>query len=735
MKKLVCFLLSALLTSPAIRAKSLVFPQIANGADIRLEILLANPTDRVETSILHFLDAFGHPLLLDVNGVVSSTFVIELPPRGSYKGATSGSGQLEIGHALVEVGDNSMVSGAVIYKVGDCQVSVPSSSASFEQTIVIEQSEDVSSGLALSNPSDDEATIILRVTDANGTGIASTQVRLGPRGNIARFIRELIPALPKDFAGTIIGLSDKVFAAIGLRQSSSGALAVLPTSQSSPQTLALGAALTGDPNAGAIAVHSRGEKLYAITQGTGQRIEAITGAIWTNAKGSKLTVFLDDQHRPERAFLNDHILLFANYTKDSADIAVISPDGDIRVRRTVPLQTRERIRRLDAKIVDGLSLSDALEAAALAITTVGCAGAIIGTTGAAAPCAALVVAAVAASLEDDPLLEEASQAFEAIQCGARNIEACISSILSLGSDILDSIQTDLPGRTEELAVAEERLSHALFGNILAGDLSCVSIWNEDGDRVVECFTSGASVSHFAIGQEGDIFGTTNNILVLFSGITGSKKEVIFDGTLPGNERVGGLGYINFGPNGDLFVGAGPPDMILRFPKPNFAQPEIFAPLNAAPGDFDFGPNGDLFVVTARAEVLRIDGETGQSKGVFANGGRLSVPSTLEFAEDGLLYVSSRASADDDCSSIGKIVVYDGSTGAFVTQFQFIEDEDGQKRGIGIPRHIETGPQGLIWATTFHGGSACGTTFGSVAFDPITRRGRRTFGAADIRFLP
>jgi DNA-binding beta-propeller fold protein YncE len=55
----------------------------------------------------------------------------------------------------------------------------------------------------------------------------------------------------------------------------------------------------------------------------------------------------------------------------------------------------------------------------------------------------------------------------------------------------------------------------------------------------------------------------------------------------------------------------------------------------------FGPDGDLFVASQDTdEILRYDGKTGESLGVFASGATLYGPFELRFRDDGKLYVSN-----------------------------------------------------------------------------------------------
>ncbi len=91
------------------------------------------------------------------------------------------------------------------------------------------------------------------------------------------------------------------------------------------------------------------------------------------------------------------------------------------------------------------------------------------------------------------------------------------------------------------------------------------------------------------------------------------------------------------------------------------------------GKMIIGPGGDLYVSSHGLDaILRFDGTTGQSLGVFAGGEpgsgpniqpgqTLDGPNALAFGPDGYLYVVSNHN--------NRVVRYDGVTGAFVDVFQ------------------------------------------------------------------
>ncbi|MEI8281114.1 MAG: PEP-CTERM sorting domain-containing protein, partial [Armatimonadota bacterium] len=96
----------------------------------------------------------------------------------------------------------------------------------------------------------------------------------------------------------------------------------------------------------------------------------------------------------------------------------------------------------------------------------------------------------------------------------------------------------------------------------------------------------------------------------------------------------------------------------------YHQPEEAARLRAFLTNRDlwgYGFNNDLFVSSALTnQVLRYNGTTGASMGVFASGGGMSNPTDLIFRPDGNLYALSAVS--------NQVLRYSSTTGAFVDAF-------------------------------------------------------------------
>jgi hypothetical protein len=136
--------------------------------------------------------------------------------------------------------------------------------------------------------------------------------------------------------------------------------------------------------------------------------------------------------------------------------------------------------------------------------------------------------------------------------------------------------------------------------------------------------------------------------------------------------VGGSSQFNaepssiiFGPDGDLYQGTISPD-VMRFDGQTFASKGVFAsnPIQASGYGYNgdvaylaFGPDGDLFASDyITNKVLRFDGHTGAFQGVFAEGHGLKGPGDLVFGPEGDLIVLSYLG--------NQLLRFDGKTGAY-----------------------------------------------------------------------
>ena len=135
----------------------------------------------------------------------------------------------------------------------------------------------------------------------------------------------------------------------------------------------------------------------------------------------------------------------------------------------------------------------------------------------------------------------------------------------------------------------------------------------------------------------------------------------------------------FGPSGDLFVDSFSTNQVLRFNGTTGASMGVFASTGLnQPYGMCFGPDGNLYVANIGTNsISRYNGTTGAFLGTFASGGGLSDPTGILFAPDGNLLVSSALT--------NQILRYNGTTGAFMNVFS-------SGGGLNGPTFMTLGPR-------------------------------------------
>ena len=154
---------------------------------------------------------------------------------------------------------------------------------------------------------------------------------------------------------------------------------------------------------------------------------------------------------------------------------------------------------------------------------------------------------------------------------------------------------------------------------------------------------------------------------------------------PGGGGLSGPRPLDFGPDGNLYVGDG--NQILKFNGQTGAFMGVFATITGSATGLTFGPDGNLYVAEAlpalAGDVLKFNGSTGAPMGVFATGLLSQLFSTfdLTFGKDGNLYVSA--------PGVG-VMKFNGSTGAPLGTF--VANGSG---GLAFPWGIVFSPDGSI----------------------------------------
>jgi hypothetical protein len=261
--------------------------------------------------------------------------------------------------------------------------------------------------------------------------------------------------------------------------------AVKATADTFTSTYGIAASFTDDSNYGAIAVHQNGERLVAMTDTDASGIlRKVTGAVWLSPHDDAFVVYNGVDGLPERAVFGDYIILFLNYSANSVDVALISPDGLIEVTNDVQVDPEHlsqlQARRSSVGVLaspsnipyqgDGLTLVSTLRLAALAVSVASCVTAVILSAGIALPCAAAVVSAAILLLpEDNVALSATSKSLGTIGCGVLDTGSCISLALDVTADVASLSDQTLESR--ETAINRTEFS-----------LEIVGVWSVEIDR-------------------------------------------------------------------------------------------------------------------------------------------------------------------------------------------------------------------------------------------------------------
>ena len=166
----------------------------------------------------------------------------------------------------------------------------------------------------------------------------------------------------------------------------------------------------------------------------------------------------------------------------------------------------------------------------------------------------------------------------------------------------------------------------------------------------------------AIGPDGDlyvssgfteIFPTHEARVLKFDSETGK-----FLGTFGTASTTSSLGFMAFGPDGNLYVGDVSNATVLRFDGKTGESMGVFA--TGLPGEgyfgLDWGPDGNLYVGSFQDHIDRFDGVTGASLGILSTP-EASSAGSVTFGPDGMLYVSDYFGS--------QVLVYDIVTGELV----------------------------------------------------------------------
>jgi hypothetical protein len=198
----------------------LYFPQVADGADYRTNLILINPDDRSANVKLEFFAADGSPLSLPIGGTFQTKLNLTLDPKGCRSLLTDGIGtDIKAGWvrvtSSVPMGGSSVIQTRAGSKVGS-EAGMSPSNAAKRFLAYLESRGYARSGVAICNPGAESVSLTLRLRNAAGEIVAARSLILPGLGQAARFFTDWFP-LFDDFEGTLEVLCSTPVAAVALR--------------------------------------------------------------------------------------------------------------------------------------------------------------------------------------------------------------------------------------------------------------------------------------------------------------------------------------------------------------------------------------------------------------------------------------------------------------------------------------------------------------------------------------
>jgi hypothetical protein len=208
------------LSSPPLSSTATV-PHFADGGGWATQIVLVNPANTTMSGTIQFVGSDGTALS-------SSPFTI--PPRTSFRYATSGAGTaIQTGSVRVvpATGNNTPVALAIFsFKSAGITVSeagAPAVSGTALRTYVEGSGNlgaigSIQSGLALANVTGSAVNVTLKVSDLSGNPVATTSLPIAANSQVARFLNQIFSTVPQSLQGMLeITSSAPGVAAVGLR--------------------------------------------------------------------------------------------------------------------------------------------------------------------------------------------------------------------------------------------------------------------------------------------------------------------------------------------------------------------------------------------------------------------------------------------------------------------------------------------------------------------------------------
>ena len=205
--------------------REIVFPLIANGVSgavgIRTSLVLTNPQEQATRVTIKLFNSNGgafpvtmyDSLTLDPISGRSATITITIEGFESIFLQTDGAGRLAPGWAKASVGSGRLIGGVAAYQVFDSAnpnlitiiVGVGASSASPAFFTPVYRNVHLGNNTAVALANNSTKTVYWNVILIGNPGFSrtTTNLSLGPRQQMSRYIHELFPSIESVFFGTV----------------------------------------------------------------------------------------------------------------------------------------------------------------------------------------------------------------------------------------------------------------------------------------------------------------------------------------------------------------------------------------------------------------------------------------------------------------------------------------------------------------------------------------------------
>jgi hypothetical protein len=214
----------------------LTVPQLASGTGWSTTLFLNNVSTVAEGVTLRFFGEDGNSRQVPIVGMApASSISATLRPGEIAVYETTAAGPLAVGWASLtpSTPNTSRISGFAIFRfrgagAPEAEAIVPFSNIwSQNVTMLYDQTNGFSTGLALVNPGQNTVSLSVAIRDQSGATIGVDTVRLPPFSHQASFVSERYP-ITANGHGSLLITSDGGISALGLRFSPSGTFTSFP---------------------------------------------------------------------------------------------------------------------------------------------------------------------------------------------------------------------------------------------------------------------------------------------------------------------------------------------------------------------------------------------------------------------------------------------------------------------------------------------------------------------------